>query len=102
MLGSCTAGGAYVPAMADESIIVRWVGGWEFLMVVAVDGSHVSLIVHSATVLLSSLYHAHSSHSCAHHRLLAHCCHPLLQRQWHHFPGRPPAGEGGYWGGRER
>lgn len=23
MLGSCTAGGAYVPAMADESIIVR-------------------------------------------------------------------------------
>ena len=26
VLGSCTAGGAYVPAMADESIIVRWVG----------------------------------------------------------------------------
>ena len=23
VLGSCTAGGAYVPAMADESIIVR-------------------------------------------------------------------------------
>lgn len=23
MLGSCTAGGAYVPAMADESVIVR-------------------------------------------------------------------------------
>lgn len=25
VLGSCTAGGAYVPAMADESIIVRCV-----------------------------------------------------------------------------
>lgn len=23
VLGSCTAGGAYVPAMADESVIVR-------------------------------------------------------------------------------
>ena len=23
MLGSCTAGGAYIPAMADESIIVK-------------------------------------------------------------------------------
>lgn len=23
VMGSCTAGGAYVPAMADESIIVR-------------------------------------------------------------------------------
>ena len=26
MLGSCTAGGAYVPAMADESIIVKQQG----------------------------------------------------------------------------
>jgi len=29
VLGSCTAGGAYVPAMADESVIVRCVrAGW--------------------------------------------------------------------------
>ncbi len=26
VLGSCTAGGAYVPAMADESVIVRGKG----------------------------------------------------------------------------
>ncbi len=26
VLGSCTAGGAYVPAMADESIIVKQQG----------------------------------------------------------------------------
>jgi 3-methylcrotonyl-CoA carboxylase beta subunit len=26
VMGSCTAGGAYVPAMSDESVIVRWQG----------------------------------------------------------------------------
>lgn len=31
VMGSCTAGGAYVPAMADESIIVRRQGGRGFI-----------------------------------------------------------------------
>jgi acetyl-CoA carboxylase carboxyltransferase component len=26
VMGSCTAGGAYVPAMSDETVIVRWTG----------------------------------------------------------------------------
>ena len=45
VLGSCTAGGAYVPAMADESVIVRG-NGTVFLggppLVAAATGEHVS------------------------------------------------------------
>lgn len=29
VLGSCTAGGAYVPAMSDETIIVKEQGAWQ-------------------------------------------------------------------------
>ena len=45
VLGSCTAGGAYVPAMADESVIVRG-NGTVFLggppLVAAATGEHVT------------------------------------------------------------
>lgn len=50
VLGSCTAGGAYVPAMADESIIVKQ-QGTIFLagppLVKAATGEQVSIINHS-------------------------------------------------------
>ena len=41
VLGSCTAGGAYVPAMADESIIVKkhgtiFLGGPPLVMILTI------------------------------------------------------------------
>lgn len=50
VLGSCTAGGAYVPSMADQSIIVRK-NGTVFLggppLVKAATGEEVSLFLNN-------------------------------------------------------
>src|SRR5690625_6362536 len=66
VLGSCTAGGAYVPAMSDESVIVRG-QGTIFLggppLVKAAIGEEVT-----TDVLGGGDLHVRTSHGCAHVR----------------------------------
>lgn len=58
VLGSCTAGGAYVPAMADESVIVKK-QGTIFLagppLVKAATGEEVNIKIISTQKLLNAL-----------------------------------------------
>ena len=85
VLGSCTAGGAYVPAMADESVIVRR-NGTVFLggppLVKAATGEDVSAEdlggadLHCRTSGVTDHYAENEEQALAQtRRILAHCMH---------------------------
>ena len=100
VMGSCTAGGAYVPAMSDESIIVRG-QGTIFLggppLVKAATGEEVSAEdlggadLHSRTSGVTDHYAMDDRHALATARQIVANLNRVKQCRWDLQPPRPPA-----------
>ncbi len=100
VMGSCTAGGAYVPAMSDESIIVRG-QGTIFLggppLVKAATGEEVSAEdlggadLHSRTSGVTDHYAMDDRHALATARQIVANLNRVKPSRWDLKPPRPPA-----------
>ena len=100
VMGSCTAGGAYVPAMSDESIIVRG-QGTIFLggppLVKAATGEEVSAEdlggadLHSRTSGVTDHYALDDCHALATARQIVANLNRVKRCAWDVKPPRPPA-----------
>lgn len=99
VMGSCTAGGAYVPAMSDESIIVRnqgtiFLGGPP--LVKAATGEVVSAEelggadVHSRQSGVTDHYAQNDSHAIGIARRIIGNLNPPKSSAWHVRPSREP------------
>lgn len=100
VMGSCTAGGAYVPAMSDETVIVRdtgtiFLGGPP--LVRAATGEVVSAQelggadVHTRISGVADHYAEDDAHALAIVRSIVSNLHRELPRQWDTVQPRPPA-----------
>ncbi len=100
VMGSCTAGGAYVPAMADETVIVRgtgtiFIGGPP--LVKAATGQDVTAEelggadVHARRSGVADHYAADDEHALALARQIVRNLHRRKDAPWDVAPPEPPA-----------
>jgi acetyl-CoA carboxylase carboxyltransferase component len=100
VMGSCTAGGAYVPAMADETVIVRgtgtiFIGGPP--LVKAATGQDVTAEelggaeVHARLSGVADHYAADDEHALALARQIVRNLHRRKEIPWDLAPPEPPA-----------
>jgi len=100
VMGSCTAGGAYVPAMSDETVIVRgtgtiFIGGPP--LVKAATGQDVTAEelggadVHARRSGVADHYATSDEHALAIAREIVRHLDPPLPSQWELTPPEPPA-----------
>ena len=99
VMGSCTAGGAYVPAMSDETVIVKGTGTI-FLggppLVQAATGEVVSAEelggadVHTRISGVADHFAENDEHALGIVRTIVANLHRELPRQWDTVAGRPP------------
>ncbi len=99
VMGSCTAGGAYVPAMSDETVIVKG-NGTIFLggppLVKAATGEEVTAEelggadVHTRVSGVADHFANDDIHALGIVRQIAANLHRELPRQWDRQPARPP------------
>src|SRR5438045_8281970 len=102
-MGSCTAGGAYVPAMSDETIIVKgtgtiFIGGPP--LVKAATGQEVSAEelggadVHTRLSGVADHYATSDEHALAVCRSIVRNLHPAPKRPpWEVLPAEEPAAD---------
>jgi acetyl-CoA carboxylase carboxyltransferase component len=103
VMGSCTAGGAYVPAMSDETVIVRgtgtiFIGGPP--LVKAATGQEVSAEelggadVHARRSGVADHYAMSDEHALAIARTIVRNLHPPAKAEpWGRTPAVPPAAD---------
>jgi acetyl-CoA carboxylase carboxyltransferase component len=100
VMGSCTAGGAYVPAMSDETVIVRgtgtiFIGGPP--LVKAATGQDVTAEelggadVHARRSGVADHYATSDEHALAIAREIVRCLDPPPPVPWELAPAEPPA-----------
>jgi 3-methylcrotonyl-CoA carboxylase beta subunit len=100
VMGSCTAGGAYVPAMSDETVIVRgtgtiFIGGPP--LVKAATGQDVTAEelggadVHTRRSGVADHYATSDDHALAISREIVRHLDPPLPSPWELAPAEPPA-----------
>jgi 3-methylcrotonyl-CoA carboxylase beta subunit len=100
VMGSCTAGGAYVPAMSDETVIVRgtgtiFIGGPP--LVKAATGQDVTAEelggadVHARRSGVADHYATSDEHALAITRQIVRSLDPPLPTPWALTPAEPPA-----------